>query len=90
MNSKRGWLLDRDGNWHAVPHSFLDDEEIPFPFHLDLKMPGKPVRYLKPDDWYKRHDIVPGESYIYLRPEKSVHDVSQSEIDDLLSGRMQR
>lgn len=56
-----------DGKTQEVPAFLLDREEITWPPSMPVKKPGEPVQYLKPTDFYRRHEIIEGQAYLFLK-----------------------
>lgn len=58
-----------------VPRCVLDEVEITWPAAVDTVAPHEAVRQLAPDDVYRRHGIIAGELFLYLRASRSPTDV---------------
>jgi hypothetical protein len=62
----------------------LDLEHIHWPFTLPEVQPGQRTPMLTDRDSYRRHELVPGEAYLYLREHLSPHSVADETIRELL------
>ena len=81
---RKGWILFRSGKRQEVPEPLLDEEQISWPPTLPEKQPGEKTRMITPKDLYRRHEIVPGEAYIYLQTNRELQEVSEDTIREIL------
>ena len=86
MEKQRGWIRTRDGQTYPVPPDLLEEEEITWPPTFPEKKAGQPVKYLGPDDFYRRHEIIEGEAFLYLPHELALDNIAGEEIERLLEG----
>jgi len=40
---------------------------------------------LRDEDWFRRHEVVPGEAYVFVATNRRIEDVPQAVIDSLLA-----
>ncbi len=76
----------QDGQRHIVPDYLLDEEEIRWPPGMPEVRPGQGTPLFSQDDLYRRHEIVEGEAYLFLKRDFTPHDIPPGVIEDLLSG----
>src|SRR5450759_443335 len=84
MVPRKGWLLTKNGQKHEVPEALLDDEIISWPFTLQEVSPGGRTPILSPSDFYRRHELVPEEAYIYLNENLSPNSIPETVIRQML------
>jgi hypothetical protein len=87
VTERRGRIVLKDGQVRDVPSQLLDDEEISWPPTLPEKRPSEPVRYLSAKDFYRRHEIVEGQAFLYLPHGLDVSEVDPSIVEALTTGR---
>ncbi len=87
VGRRRGRIVTRDGTVHEVPEFMLDEEEIRWPPGMPQRRPGEPIAMISQDDFYRRHEIVEGEAYLFLKREFMPGDVPPGVIEELLEGR---
>ena len=77
--SRRAWVIPEVGEPIEVPPQVIDYEEIIWPFEApDSDM----VDYgFRGGDVYRRHEVLSGAAYTYLRPGMSLEDVPPSLLD---------
>jgi hypothetical protein len=80
----RGWLLRPPGKAIEVPEHLLENDELTYPWTLQEMKPGQAVKYIDPSDTYRRHELVEGEAYLFLRDSSRMGDVSEAQIRELL------
>lgn len=68
MPTKRGIIILDNNTWAEVPATMLEDEEITWPPGMPAKPAGSPVKVLSLEDFYRRHEVVPDEFYVYTKP----------------------
>jgi hypothetical protein len=81
---RRGWIFLTDGQVEEVPSYLLDEEEITWPPTLPEKAPGEPVRYLSAKDFYRRHEIIEGQAFLYLAHGIDLTDVDPAIVEGLV------
>jgi len=86
MVNRRGRIVLRDGTVEDVPDFLLDDEEIAWPPTLPEKRAGAPVRYLSASDFYRRHEIIEGQAFLYLPPVRELSDIDPEIIERFRQG----
>jgi hypothetical protein len=64
---RRGIIILEGGTWLAVPEPVLDEEEITWPLGLPEKEAGHSPKYFAADDFYRRHELVPGKFYVFAK-----------------------
>jgi hypothetical protein len=79
----RGWLMRMKGEIVEVPEFLLDHEELAYPWALQEQEPGSPVQ-LTDQTFYRRHEILPGEAFLYLRDGTALGRIEESVIRRLL------
>jgi hypothetical protein len=84
MTLRKGWLLTRKGQTHEVPEALLDDEIISWPFTLQEMPPGGRTPMLSLGDLYRRHEVAPGQAYLYLQESVSLNSISETVIRQML------
>jgi hypothetical protein len=84
MEPRKGWLLTKNGQTYEVPEPLLDEEIISWPFTLQELSPGQHTPMLSPSDFYRRHELVPGEAYIYINENLSLNGIPEAVIRQML------
>jgi hypothetical protein len=86
MHERQGWIITKDGSRHSVPEFLLDHEEITWPPVMREKGAAQQTHMLSASDFYRRHEIVSGEVYLFLRDSSTLADVPPNVIDELRGG----
>ncbi len=84
MTKRIGWLLTPAGQRHQLPDHLLEEEVLSWPLSLPEMSPGAAVQYLDSSSMYRRHELVPGEAYVFLRENLKPHNIPESVIAELL------
>lgn len=84
MAIRRGWIFLRSGRTEEVPAFLLDEEEIAWPPTLPEKEPGKGVQYISDKDFYRRHEVVEGEAFVFLAHDRTISDKDREIVQKLL------
>jgi hypothetical protein len=82
--NRQGWILLDDGTFLAVPVPLLAYEEITWPPTLPEIRPGLPAPLISEGDFYRRHEIVRGEAYVFLKAPLAPSDIPEDQILKLL------
>ena len=83
---RRGMVVTRDGKGEPVPEYMLDQETITWPPGLPAVRPGQATPLISAENLYRRHEIVEGEAYLFLKHDFMPSDVPPGVIEELLSG----
>lgn len=86
MTKRRGRIVTKQGYRHDVPERFLDEEIITWPPELSGANAATQLSEHSQDNFYRRHEIVPGEAYLYLPIHETITDVPDAIIKELLDG----
>jgi hypothetical protein len=65
--NRKAIILFSDGTWQWLPEPVIDREEITWPLGLPKIEPGKPVKMLSQDDFYRRHELIKGIFFVYVK-----------------------
>lgn len=79
----KGWLMRPLGEVVEVPEHILDNEEISYPWTLPELASGQPVQFADLTT-YRRHELIAGEAYLYLRDSSGLERVNERDIRRLL------
>ena len=78
---RRAWVLPIDGNLIEIPPQVIDREEIVWPFETPEYDPHMADYGFTPGDVYRRHEVLSGAAYTYLRQGVSLEDVPDALLD---------
>ena len=82
--SRRAWILPDDGNPVEIHPLLIDHEEISSPLPLRHVDAGAPDGGFFPSDLYRRHEVVTGAAYLYLRDGLSLEEVPYETLDAIV------
>lgn len=90
IGQRRGRIVTRDGTVHVVPDYLLDEEEIRWPPGMPERRAGGSFAAFSAEDLYRRHEIVEGEVYLFLKPDSVPKDVPPGVLEELIEDRQGR
>lgn len=64
---RKAIIIHPDRRWEPVPEPFIDYEEMPWPPVLPASPSGQVTPILKPSDFYRRHTLIEGELFVFLK-----------------------